>query len=301
VLHAVAILRSDGQRTIKVLGQRWRSMLILWHVHVNRVPLRPADDRAQRRKRHDDDCERPAATVRRAARRFSAGRRLRQLTRTHGPHMRRSIAAVLAAVSFIFAAGFALPIPARASHATVPATPPAIAAYASLLRKINPQMPSWQSHTLAKRVLVNAARWHLDATMLVAIVAVESSWHTHAISSAGAIGLGQLMPGTAALLRVNPHDPAQNLYGAARYLRGLMQRFGSKRYNLIFAAYNAGPKAVKEYGGIPPYDETEHYVTRVTATWERLAKTVHIPASAYAGLRAHGLDIDYWLEGQPNP
>ncbi|MBV9262884.1 MAG: lytic transglycosylase domain-containing protein [Candidatus Eremiobacteraeota bacterium] len=162
-------------------------------------------------------------------------------------------------------------------------------------------MPSWQSHSLAKRVLVNAARWHLDATMLVAIVAVESSWHTHAISPAGAIGLGQLMPGTAALLRVNPRDPAQNLYGAARYLRGLMQRFGAKRYNLIFAAYNAGPKAVKEYGGIPPYDETEHYVTRVTATWERLAKTVHIPASAYAGLRAHGLDIDYWLEGQPNP
>ena len=64
------------------------------------------------------------------------------------------------------------------------------------------------------------------------------------LSRAGAIGLGQLMPGTAALLGVNPHDPAQNLSGAARYLRGLMQRFGSKHYDLVLAAYNAGPKAV---------------------------------------------------------
>jgi len=134
-------------------------------------------------------------------------------------------------------------------------------------------MPSWQSRSLARRVLVNAERWRIDANMLVAIVAVESAWRTHAISSAGAIGLGQLMPGTAASLRVNPHDPAQNLYGAARYLSGLMQRFGSKHY--------------------------ENYVVRVIEEWARLAKSVHIPASAF--LPAHGLDIDYWLNGTETP
>jgi soluble lytic murein transglycosylase-like protein len=94
--------------------------------------------------------------------------------------------------------------------------------------------------------------------MLVAIVTVESRWHTHALSRAGAIGLGQLMPGTAATLGVNPHNAGQNLSGAARYLSGLMQRFGTKHYDLVFAAYNAGPKAVVAYGGIPPNGETQN-------------------------------------------
>jgi soluble lytic murein transglycosylase-like protein len=186
--------------------------------------------------------------------------------------------------------------PALASHRVVPATPTAIAIYATVLRHINPQMPGWQSRDLARRVLVNAERWRIDANMLVAIVTVESAWHTHAVSPAGAIGLGQLMPGTAALLRVNPRDPKQNLYGAARYLRGLMQRFG-RRYSLVFAAYNAGPRAVNEYGGIPPYEETQEYVVRVLDTWWRLAKSVHLPPSAFAVvLPAHGLDVDYWLD-----
>ncbi|HZY96981.1 MAG TPA: lytic transglycosylase domain-containing protein [Candidatus Cybelea sp.] len=215
--------------------------------------------------------------------------------------MRRTIARLLATAIFLLSSLLASRLPAQASVRSVPATPAAISAYARVLRHINPQMPGWQSRSLARRVLVNAERWRIDTNMLVAIVAVESAWHTHAVSSAGAIGLGQLMPGTAASLRVNPRDPAQNLYGAARYLRGLMQRFGSKHYSLVFAAYNAGPKAVSEYGGIPPYGETENYVVRVVAEWARLAKSVHLPANAFAILPAHGLDIDYWLNGTETP
>jgi soluble lytic murein transglycosylase-like protein len=214
--------------------------------------------------------------------------------------MRRTIASILAGAAFLFASQLTHVAPALAAHRVVPATPAAIAVYATVLRHINPQMPGWQSRDLARRLLVNAERWRIDANMLVAIVTVESRWHTHAVSPAGAIGLGQLMPGTAALLGVNPRDPKQNLSGAARYLRGLMQRFGSKHYSLVFAAYNAGPKAVSEYGGIPPYDETQNYVVRVLETWERLAKNVHLPASAFAvALPAHGLDIDYWLDANP--
>jgi soluble lytic murein transglycosylase-like protein len=210
--------------------------------------------------------------------------------------MRRTIARLLATSVLLFGSLVGTFSPALASHRIVPATPGAIAVYATVLRHINPQMPGWQSRDLARRLLVNAERWRIDANMLVAIVTVESRWHTHAVSPAGAIGLGQLMPGTAALLGVNPRDPKQNLSGAARYLRGLMQRFGSKHYSLVFAAYNAGPKAVSEYGGIPPYDETQTYVVRVLDTWEHLSKSVHLPASAYAVLPAHGLDIDYWLD-----
>ncbi|MFY9709743.1 MAG: lytic transglycosylase domain-containing protein [Candidatus Cybelea sp.] len=208
--------------------------------------------------------------------------------------MRRTVVSLLAAVGFLMGPFFLLP--AQAANRAVPATPVAIAVYSKVLRHINPQMPNWQSQSLARRVLVNAERWRLDANMLVAVVTVESRWHTHAVSRAGAIGLGQLMPGTAALLGVNPHDPAQNLSGAARYLRGLVQRFGSKHYDLVIAAYNAGPKAVSEYGGIPPFDETQNYVVRVLAAWSTLARTVHLPDDAYAVLPAHGLDIDYWLD-----
>jgi soluble lytic murein transglycosylase-like protein len=185
---------------------------------------------------------------------------------------------------------------ASAAVHPVPATPQTIAVYATVLRHINPQMPRWQSRDLARRVLVSAERWHLDTNMLIAIVTVESSWHTHAVSSAGAIGLGQLMPGTAALLGVNPHDPTQNLLGAARYLRGLLQRFGTHHYALVFAAYNAGPHAVNEYGGIPPYDETQTYVVRVLDEWAHLSRTIHLPHTYAEELPAHGLDIDYWLD-----
>jgi soluble lytic murein transglycosylase-like protein len=210
--------------------------------------------------------------------------------------MRRTILCLLATAGFFVGPLLALQLPAQAANRAVPATPVAVAVYAKVLRHINPQMPRWQSHDLARRVLVNAERWRLDANMLVAIVTVESRWHTHAVSSAGAIGLGQLMPGTAALLGVNPHDPVQNLSGAARYLCGLVQRFGPKHYDLVFAAYNAGPKAVSEYGGIPPFDETQNYVVRVRETWARLARTVHLPADAYAVVPAHALDVDYWLD-----
>jgi soluble lytic murein transglycosylase-like protein len=210
--------------------------------------------------------------------------------------MRRTILGLLAAVGFLIGPVVLLRLPALAANRAVPATPLAVAVYSKVLRHINPQMPRWQSHDLARRVLFNAVRWRLDANMLVAIVTVESRWHTHALSRAGAIGLGQLMPGTAALLGVDPHDPVQNLSGAARYLRGLMQRFGPKHFDLVFAAYNAGPKAVSEYGGIPPFDETQNYVARVLSTWETLSRTVHLPAGAYAQVPVHGLDIDYWLD-----
>jgi soluble lytic murein transglycosylase-like protein len=207
--------------------------------------------------------------------------------------------------SFVpFAAGLvliisALSAPASAAQPPAPNNPVAVRAYARVLRKINPQMPAWQSQSLAKHMLINAWRWKIDANMLVALVTVESSWHTHARSWAGAIGLGQLMPGTAAKLHVNPHDPYQNLQGAARYLSGLLARFHRKsnHYALAFAAYNAGPKAVEQYGGIPPYEETQNYVVRVTRTWQRISSMVHIPAAqknAPVLASSDSPDLSYW-------
>jgi len=99
-------------------------------------------------------------------------------------------------------------------------------------------------------------------------IEIESAYDPRAVSHAGAIGLGQLMPDTAALLGVDPHDWRQNLDGSARYLAMMLAEFGDAR--LALAAYNAGPDAVREHDGIPPYRETQNHVQRVLAVFNRL-------------------------------
>jgi soluble lytic murein transglycosylase-like protein len=212
--------------------------------------------------------------------------------------MRRFIRPLLTALSFM--ACISAPLTALAATSPAPNNPGAVRAYAGVLRKINPKMPVWQSRDLAKHLLVNARRWKIDANILVALVSVESAWHTTARSWAGAIGLGQLMPGTAATLHVDPHDPYQNLQGAARYLGGLLDRYKNKphRYALAFAAYNAGPRAVARFGGIPPYAETERYVVKVMTAWQRISSSVHIPKPPVPHERAIAVnapDANYWL------
>lgn len=94
--------------------------------------------------------------------------------------------------------------------------------------------------------------------LFLKLVHQESNWNPKAKSNKGALGLAQLMPETARLLRVDPLDPQQNLEGGARYLSRQYRKFGSWR--LALAAYNAGPEAVAKHGGVPPYKETQNYV-----------------------------------------
>ena len=96
-------------------------------------------------------------------------------------------------------------------------------------------------------------------------IGIESNFRQSAVSHVGAIGLGQLMPETARVLRVDPHDAEENLHGSARYLLAQMLRFQSAE--LALAAYNAGPEAVIRYGGIPPYRETQEHVVKVFALY----------------------------------
>lgn len=105
-----------------------------------------------------------------------------------------------------------------------------------------------------------------------AMIRVESGYRPDAVSHAGAIGLAQLMPATARALRVNAHDPLENLDGGARYLITQMGRFGS--LELALAAYNAGPEAVAKYGGIPPYRETQSHVRKVMAEYQNLLSSI---------------------------
>ena len=111
----------------------------------------------------------------------------------------------------------------------------------------------------------SAARRHgVPEDIFLRLVQQESAWNIEALSHAGAIGLAQLMPGTAVLLNVDPADPVANLDGGARYLAQQYRRFGTWR--LALAAYNAGPEAVEQHDGVPPYDETQHYVRVILGT-----------------------------------
>lgn len=103
-----------------------------------------------------------------------------------------------------------------------------------------------------------AQKHGIPEDLFLRLVQQESGWNPSARSHKGAMGLAQLMPGTAAKLGVNPTDPHQNLEGGARYLRMMYNRFGNWR--LALAAYNAGPENVAKYKGVPPFRETRNYV-----------------------------------------
>jgi soluble lytic murein transglycosylase-like protein len=115
----------------------------------------------------------------------------------------------------------------------------------------------------------NASTWQVEPALIKAVIANESGFDANATSGAGAQGLMQLMPATAASLGVrDAYDPAQNVAGGTRYLRGLLDRFGGDK-RLAIAAYNAGPGAVEKYRDIPPYRETRNYVQNVLASFDK--------------------------------
>jgi soluble lytic murein transglycosylase-like protein len=126
---------------------------------------------------------------------------------------------------------------------------------------------------LTPQELVTQAAIHtgLPPAILHSIARAESGYRQDAVSPKGAIGLMQLMPGTAAALNANPLDPEQNVEAGARYLRDLLQKYENDPHQVskAIAAYNAGPAAVDKYDGIPPYAETIQYVNRVLKQYEK--------------------------------
>ena len=114
-------------------------------------------------------------------------------------------------------------------------------------------------NTLIKQV---AQKYNVDSRLVSAVASAESGFQQSAVSGAGAVGVMQLMPSTAASLGVNPYDEKQNIDGGTKYLKGLLDSFDGNVKKAV-AAYNAGAQAVRDYNGVPPYRETQDYVNKV--------------------------------------
>jgi len=115
-------------------------------------------------------------------------------------------------------------------------------------------------------ILQHASAKNVRPDLVRAVIQAESAFNPRARSHKGAMGLMQLMPGTAAELGVtDPYDPEQNIRGGVTYLKSLLSRY-SQNEELALAAYNAGPAAVQKYGKVPPYRETRNYIARIQNT-----------------------------------
>ncbi len=144
-----------------------------------------------------------------------------------------------------------------------PAPEPQIIARPSapLVRNLSPQ-------ELTTRAAIHAG---LPPAIVHSVAKAESGYRLDAVSRKGAVGLMQLMPGTAAQLNSDPHDPVQNAEAGAAYLRDLLLKYENDPHQVskAVAAYNAGPAAVDKYNGIPPYPETVEYVNRVLKQYQK--------------------------------
>jgi hypothetical protein len=209
-----------------------------------------------------------------------------------------------AAALFVFCGSAVTAVPACAADgAAAPAAGPTTSMYAAVVRTINPKLPLAKAQAYARSVMADAWRTHLDPRFIMSIVTVESRWRANAVSRAGARGLGQLMPATAATLGVNAWNAADNLRGTSAYLKTLMDHFAGKpnAMKLAIAGYNAGPKAVERFGGVPPYAETQRYVVKVLRVWKQLNGRVGrafaaAPTTAIAvGAAAPLPDEQQWL------
>jgi|SRR5579884_148137 len=133
-----------------------------------------------------------------------------------------------------------------------------------------------------KLVSMAADAVSLPRELVHSVARAESAYRENAVSAKGALGLMQLMPGTASLLNSDPKDPSQNAWAGALYLRQLLERYNGSVSRAV-AAYNAGPGAVDRYHGVPPYHETREYVRRVLADYERAMRAKGRNVSTSAG------------------
>lgn len=189
-------------------------------------------------------------------------------------HIKKILGASLLSATLIFS-GNAVYTPAqyvpRAEAASVPTYIVQNLVY-DYAKQENPSLSDEQANYIAQAIIYYSYQYGVNPLLITSIIRNESTFQPGVVSPAGAIGLGQLMPGTAASLGVNPWDVGQNIEGCCSYISTQLNNFSGQADPVSdsIAAYNAGPGAVWDYGGIPPYSETINYVSNVENTYSDL-------------------------------
>ncbi|MGI6112613.1 MAG: lytic transglycosylase domain-containing protein [Mahellales bacterium] len=142
------------------------------------------------------------------------------------------------------------------------------------LQGINTENTNINTNTAIDAAIAKASKlYNLDGNLIRSVIKAESNFNPQAVSRAGAMGLMQLMPKTAASLGVtDAFDIEQNILGGSKYLRSMLDTFNND-IQLALAAYNAGPGNVKAYNGVPPFKETKAYINRILGSLEQYNKT----------------------------
>jgi len=160
------------------------------------------------------------------------------------------------------------PMPARAGDKTVICK--------RAIKHLNPKLSDTEVDTIAESIVGYSAKYGVDPYLVVAVIAAESRFNPQARSYKGAMGLGQLMPATAAAHNVDAWDPVANLNVAVRIIRRNLDTYHGD-WNKALAAYNAGRGAVDKYEGVPPYRETRNYLWKIYEYWCWLNGTTPVP------------------------
>ena len=144
------------------------------------------------------------------------------------------------------------------------------------IKMYNPHYSETKINTITKAIISSSKKYNLDPRLILALLTVESAMDTGAVSSSGALGLGQLMPLTAQDLGVNAYDPEENIEGCAKYLSSMLKTQTGDKIALGLACYNAGPGNVRRYGGIPPFSETKNYVLFIKFLYNDICNQTNI-------------------------